>query len=268
MPRKLRNIRLSEISLVDAAANRRKFYFIKSDATPVTTDDIGRVMKTLLGADPPDHFIKNVESLEEGTRTGFAGLLAVAEEYADALPEAMCKSFAQMSMAAIEPCDETTDIDKATAQKTAALRASGNTLIKELEVLLEKTRKAGGNIRFYAQSLVTLDEFVGVLKWLVNTTDDTNQPDMPERTGLGTEFPIGKRARKYFCEVKKDNKLRRVAIKFRCPECKTSGMDIAVSKRAGESGLVARCPGCKHIMMVKRSVLKRKMLAAFDSVTE
>ena len=131
MPRKLSNIRLSEISIVDKAANKKKFYFVKSSDTDAP--DIERVMKTLLGDDLPDDLTTNIELLDDDSRRGFAALLSVADEYSDALPEALAKSFGQMAAAAVQPDGETeeTDVDKATAGRAAALRVSGNQLIKD-----------------------------------------------------------------------------------------------------------------------------------------
>jgi len=234
MPRKLRNIRLSEISIVDKAANKTKFYFVKSaDSTEITTADITGVMKTLLGMDPPDDFTTNVDLLDDESKRGYAALLAVADEYSDALPEALSKSFGQMAMAAVQPDDEAeeTDVDKATAARAAALRVSGNQLIKDLEKLLEKARGSGGSIRYYAQSLVTLADFVSTLKWLIDTGEErTDQPAAPEKTGLGTQYPIGKRVR-----VRVGKKPEAMVM-----VCPVDGKKFRV--KAGDRGAGMRCP--------------------------
>jgi len=274
MPRKLRNIRLSEVSLVDKAANKRKFAFIKADtstSSDIATTDITRVIKALLGEDPPDDFNAHIELLDDGSKAGLSALLSVADEYQDALPEAIAKSFAQMTMAAVEP-DEATDLlDAETVMKASSLRKTGNRLIKELERLVDQSRTNGGSTRYFAQPLVQLDEFTSSLRWLVATTDEERQtssdmPELPEKTGLGTAYPIGKAA-KHVMKVKHLGKTHEAVVKFRCPKCHKAEMKVTSSKRAGDKTLVAKCPICGHVATIKRSALKKKLIAAFKAST-
>jgi hypothetical protein len=89
MARKLTEIDVAEISLVDAAANRKKFYIIKRGKTMKT---IINLLKSVLGEEGlTAEEITKAEAaiMPEGTAEAVGGALAVVDQYKNTFPEAV-----------------------------------------------------------------------------------------------------------------------------------------------------------------------------------
>jgi len=85
MPRKLEDIETTKIALVDAAANKRKFYLIKRRNKAM--EQLIKLLKNLLGEDTiTDESIELLKSHSEETITEIEEALTVLEGYVGDLP--------------------------------------------------------------------------------------------------------------------------------------------------------------------------------------
>ena len=82
--RKIIDIDVEEISLVDSAANRRKFY-LKKRGGPM--DKIKKLLKAILGADPTEAQIQKAQAMPSTEAESLLEALTVLEKYQDNLPE-------------------------------------------------------------------------------------------------------------------------------------------------------------------------------------
>ena len=189
MARRLRNIVLKEVSLVDEPANRRKFFVVKSDEPDLAPRAV-LAYGLISGTDVPETFEKGVAALDADAQAGVVALLETAGAYGDVMPDKLAATVCKLAEAAV--AQETLEVEKATADKVKALRDKGNVLIKDMEKLLDEARKNDGNIRLFAQSLAQLEEFTSSVGWLIETALTEREGEQPERRGLGTKAPLGK----------------------------------------------------------------------------
>jgi len=193
MPRLLTNIVLSEVSLVDEPANRRKFVIIKS-----TDGDLpgkaAELLKALTESDAPDRFVKSFTAMDADSQAGLVSLLETADGYSEVMPDVLAQTIAKLAEAVVG--EDGVAVAKATAQKIAEMKKKGNRLLKQLEDLVEEAKTADGGKRQYADAIKSLDEFVGSLQWLINSgLVEGEGPQAYVPTGVGEELPLGKSGR-------------------------------------------------------------------------
>jgi hypothetical protein len=84
MPRKLENIELDEISLVDAAANRKKFFILKRRES---MDELIKLLKSMMGEDAKDEELEKAKQLSEEAGKALKGALNILNKYKDDMPD-------------------------------------------------------------------------------------------------------------------------------------------------------------------------------------
>jgi len=129
MPRKLKDIDVAEISLVDNAANRKKFYIVKRRRQ---MDEFIKLLKSFMGEDD-DEFklseedIAKAEKLDEKAIKAIQGALNILNKYKDVYPNDVLTAIktltkyaaygysypAKKSLTEEELIEELTDVEKA-----------------------------------------------------------------------------------------------------------------------------------------------------------
>lgn len=85
MPRKLRDIDISEISLVDEAANKKKFYIVKRRRTMLK--EFVEILKSWFGEELTDEAIAKAKELSEEAAKAIKGALATLDKFVEDLPD-------------------------------------------------------------------------------------------------------------------------------------------------------------------------------------
>ena len=193
MPRLLTNIVLSEVSLVDEPANRKKFIIVKSGDANLA-DRAAELIHSLTEADAPERFIKGIGELDPDSRAGLVSLLETADSYSGVMPDVLAQTIAKLAEAAVG--DGGLAMSKATADKVAAMKEEGNKLLTQIEALVEEAKAADGGKLQYADAVKSLNEFMSNLQWLMNSSlIEGDGPEAWVPTGVGTDSPLGKSGR-------------------------------------------------------------------------
>ena len=96
MPQKLKDIDIEEVSLVNLAANRKKFCILKGE----TMDKLLEILKAM-GIVPTPEEIEKIKRLPAATATSLEGALPNISKYADDMPEAVLEALKTIAKAAV-----------------------------------------------------------------------------------------------------------------------------------------------------------------------
>jgi hypothetical protein len=160
MARKLKNIEVEEISLVDKAANSKTFYITKQRRQQM--DKFIELIKSFLGKKINDEEIAKAKALPETTVSELEPALKTLEEYRDEFSDDVFGAIQDLSKAAIlqeervEEIDflvELTDVEKAGARLSKAT--------------IEQLKKMGEII----------SGLIGAAEKAIGKTDDEKLPD-------------------------------------------------------------------------------------------
>ncbi len=121
--RKIIDIDIEEISLVDAAANRKKFYLKKRGTT---MDKLKKLLKSILGEDPSEVQIQKLQAQPPAETESLTGALVVLEKYQEDLPEDLAECTVALVKSAISGSAsedaEAFDVDKVGARLSKATK--------------------------------------------------------------------------------------------------------------------------------------------------
>jgi hypothetical protein len=137
MARKLIDLEVEEVSLVDAAANRTKFAIIKRR---VIMDELTALLKALLGEEVTDAELAKAKELPEDAMKAIKGALNILNKYKDEFPAEILsaiKSLAKFSSYGY-PEKKTEELSKEDVEKVGA-RLSKATLeeLKKISTALD-----------------------------------------------------------------------------------------------------------------------------------
>lgn len=135
MPRKLSDIEIEEISLVDRAANKKKFCILKGE----TMDKLLEILKAMAIVPSPEELIL-LKALPEPAATALAESLPKITKYADDMPEAVLEATKTIVKAAAFQAKA--DEPEMTIEKVGArLSKATKDELTKLKTALEKVSK-------------------------------------------------------------------------------------------------------------------------------
>jgi len=172
MARKLINLKINEVSLVNLAANKRKFAIIKMKGCKMN-DELKELFAAFQGKELTDDEIKEVEKLDKEKLEEIEKSLILLEQYKDDLPDDAVAAIGAIVKVAggniPEPKKEEEEDDNpiftALMEMTAdkAIEKAGKKLSKETKAILDKVVKGIEDLSAIAGELKKLmpDKAVG-----------------------------------------------------------------------------------------------------------
>lgn len=143
MPQKLKDIDIEEVSLVNLAANRKKFCILKGE----TMDKLLEILKAM-GIVPTPEEIEKIKRLPAATATSLEAALPNISKYADDMPEAVLEAVKTIAKAAVMsgPEDEGGEADPTIEKVGARLSKATKEELLKLKAALVKASKEAGEI--------------------------------------------------------------------------------------------------------------------------
>lgn len=145
--RKLQNIKIEEVSLVDAAANRKRFHIVKRSITAM--DKIIELLKKHLGDDAvTEEMIAKVKTLKVEAAEAISKAIEAIAKYREDMPDELAEAFNSITKAAVAPDVQEAELtvekigarfSKATKADLLKVKEIIDGLLKDLEAAAGKT---------------------------------------------------------------------------------------------------------------------------------
>jgi len=195
--RRLVNINLEEVSLVDMPANRKSFYMIKSQRRKAMS--FLKMLEKIVGA-PTVKEKSFAKSLKENSVEALTEAVESIGEYQDDMPSEVVKAVNVLVKAAcygsyvpVEDGEDENGVEKVGARLSKEVA----TVLKDIATYMKASIKVGKNQRSLTKTQITkLDELLGLAKGEVKSVDkkvdededeDKDKEEDVDKTGITEE---------------------------------------------------------------------------------
>ena len=215
--KKIKDLDIDEISLVDRAANRRKFAITKKERKEMFEKLIEILKNWLTPEEITDELQAGIKAMPEDVQKAHLATLTVLEEYndEDVMPAEFKKALTEMVKSTIAPVPETKD--------------------GENELTLDTFIEKAGAV-FSSATKAQIEKVISALQSLLGTTKDDDEKKKAEDKNLTPE-QIAALAKAEAIIAAEDEKIRKAA------EDKEKARDEALDKMAKEIAELKKVKG-------------------------